>query len=318
MKTYIEYDVANESGKGRFLNRLTQQWDKTGVKWSAKQDGCSARLAVTRFRTESKLPTAIRIDGSHNEIIIPKGADKQRLLKSMKWKNEHCASCINRSEAVIWQSEFCKRMGHAIWKIKPSREYVIFNGDDPANWLPRNPQKRIVLSAHWKNRPHKRLREMAEIANKYTAEHPEVMFDVLGDVIGEAVHGPNIIYHGRVGLDVMKKVYSEAAAMLNICYADWCPNAVVEALVAGMPVICTANHGVSEIVGRSGIVVDIDEPIPKDHFTRAMNKAIRDTKPVYDALDKILYGGAVFPPAEHLHISRVAEQYAGVFRDISK
>ena len=316
MKIYVEYDVTNQSGKGQFLNRLTKQWDKTGVKWSSEQAGCSARLAVTRHRTESKLPTAIRIDGSHNEITIPNGADKKRLIKSMEWKNAHTAKNINTDAATIWQSEFCKRMGHAIWGVKPKSEYVIFNGADPADYLPRTPKKEVVLSAHWKRRPHKRLKEMYDIAVAYTAQHPDVVFHVYGNVLDAFPAHENILFHGRVGPDKLKEAFSTAGCMLNICYADWCPNAVVEALVAGVPVICTANQGVSEIVKDSGIIVDIDEPIPQKHFVRAMNKPIRDIKPVYEALDKILYGGATFPPAEHLYIETVAKQYEGVFHDI--
>jgi len=316
MRIFIEYDLKNESGKGRFIQRLTKQWDEMGVKYSDNPKGCDARLAITRYRTKSNLPTAIRIDGAHNEIHAIKGKDRKKLEKSMLWKNKHTADCVKRSDAVIWQSDFCRRMGHVVFGKNPKREYVIFNGDDPANYLPRKPEKIVVLSAHWKARPHKRLKEMLEVADSYTKIHPDVMFHVLGDIHEEIGHGKNVVMHGMVGLDEMKEMFSRSACMLNICYADWCPNAVVEALVAGVPVICTANHGVSEIVRECGIIVDIDEPIPRKHFKRAMNMPIRDIQPVYTALDRMLIMGEAFPPAEHLYIEKIAKQYAGVFNAI--
>jgi glycosyltransferase involved in cell wall biosynthesis len=107
----------------------------------------------------------------------------------------------------------------------------------------------------------------------------------------------------------MKEIFATAGCMLNICYADWCPNAVVEALVAGIPVICTKGHGVSEIVKDSGIIVDIDHTIDKKHFFRATNKPIKNIQPVYDALDKVLFTDLTFPKPEHLYIQNVARQY---------
>ena len=318
MKIFIEYSLSDDSGKGKFIQRLTKQWDKTGIKYSDKPAGCDCRLTLTRYRTKSKLPTVIRIDGAHNEIQSLKGKDKNRLRNSMKWKNELTAKSINKSKAVIWQSDFCRRMGHAVFKVKPKREYVIFNGDDPTDYLPWTPGKNVIMSAHWKNRPHKRLKEMLEVAENFTKKHPDVIFHVLGGVEIKYEQNHNIQFHGRLTQEQMKKVFATATCMLNICYADWCPNAVVEALVAGMPVICTANQGVSEIVKDSGIIVDIDDPIPSKHFKRAMNKPIRDIQPVYKALEILFNPDTTvkFVKPEHLYIEKVAKQYAEVFREI--
>ena len=313
MKIFIEYDPQNLSGKGKFLGRLVKQWEKMGIKYSDKQEGCDARLSLTRFRTKSKLPTVIRIDGSHNEINPIGARDKKRLLNSLKWKNKKTADSINKSKAVIWQSDFSRKMGHSFLKIKPKNEYVIFNGDDPNNYLERKPENIVVMSANWKNRKHKRLKEMLEIAGNVK----ELSFHVLGPFDGNYNIPDNVVTHGLVDQNKIREILSKSLLMLNICYSDWCPNAVVEALVAGVPVICTANHGVSEIVKNSGIVVDIDEPISKKHFMRAINKPIKNIQPVYDAIKEIMNGKTFEKPC-HLYIDKIAEKYANVFRQILK
>ena len=316
MKIFIEYDLKNQSGKGFFIQRLTAQWDKMGIKYSDKENGCDARLAVTRFRTKSKLPTLLRIDGSYNEIPSGNVKDKKRLINSMNWKNKKMRENIKKSAGVIWQSEFCRKMGIAMLKIKPRKEFVIFNGASPGEFFPHNPGPNVVMSAHWKNRTHKRLKEMLQIAEAYSADHPDIFFHVLGDYQGKFKKHKNIKFYGRVNQEKMKEVFSISSCMLNICYADWCPNAVVEALVAGVPVICTANHGVSEIVKDTGVIVDIDDPIPTKHFRMAENKPIKSLLPVYKALDKVMIEKVNFPRAEHLYIESVAKQYADAFRSI--
>ena len=320
MKIYIEYDLANESGKGKFLARLTKEWSRTGeVKYSSKPNGCDARLCLTRFRTKSKLPTVLRIDGAHNEAA--KGKKKRRVEASLRWKNKETGNSIKGSKAVIYQSDYCRKMGHAIFGAKAKREYVIFNGADPAEFKQREVgTKNVIMMAYWKNRPHKRLAEMVAVARQYTEIDPEARFYVLGETECPPIAPKNLTYCGHLNRDQIAEHLSKAACMLNISYADWCPNAVVEALVAGVPVICTKGHGVSEIVNQSGIVLDIDDipPANPKNFKRATNPQIKDFAPVYGAIKEILEGGKVFPVPEHLHISRIAKQYAEVFRAVVK
>ena len=320
MKVYIEYDLANTSGKGKFLSRLTREWDKIGIKYSDNQKGCDVRLAITRYRTKSKLPTAIRIDGAHAMMPINEinGSKRKKVAESTKWKNKHTTECINKAKVVIWQSEFCKKAGHSFWKIKPKKEYVIFNGASKDEFLPRAPEKRIVMSAYWKKRPHKRLNEMLEIALDYVESHTDVYFDVLGDIEIAVPSHKNIVYHGYTNHKGMAQVFAKAAGMLNLCYSDWCPNAVVEALVAGVPVICTANHGASEIVGDSGIVLDVGDDVINNRMPTQAQIPIKNKEPIYNALDTVLKGKSTFSEPEHLDISKIALKYAGVLSAIKE
>lgn len=318
MKIFIEYDTKNQSGKGKFLGRLTRQWDKTGVAWSENPKGCNVRLAITRFRTKSSLPTVIRIDGSHHDtnekLVRYSDLSKKEIYKKMRWKNRMTAGNIRKSWAVIWQSDFCRAVGERVFEVKGKRGYVIFNGADPADYGQRTKNKNIVMSARWKDRPHKRLHEMVKICGRYIESHPEVRATVLGDVWGNRASYPGVEYLGHCDEEKMKNIFMNSAVMLNLAYFDWCPNAVVEALVSGLPVICSAGTGVAEIVGRSGVVLKLDDPV-KWTVKRAQVPPVFDENPVYAALDKVLYGQEDFAKPEHLYIETIAEKYYAVLKE---
>jgi glycosyltransferase involved in cell wall biosynthesis len=319
MRVYIEYDLDNESGKGKFVQRMCREWQKMGVEYSDQPEGCTVRLAITRYRTKCKLPTALRIDGSHHEFNLESAKYKlptKEILKKLKWKNGLMADNIKASDAVIWQSHFCRSQGRKVFKVKPKIDYVVFNGADPADYRHEPKKDKIVfMSAKWLYRPHKRLKEMLEIAAEYWNLHNEVRFIVAGN--NEEKSGcPGVLMVGHVAEDVLRSLISSASCMLNLAYYDWCPNAVVEALVGGMPVICANGTGVAEIVKDSGIVLNLDKP-DHDVMRRGVPPPF-DYAPVYNALDRILYHGAVFPPAEHLYIDRIARDYADILRSISK
>ncbi len=43
---------------------------------------------------------------------------------------------------------------------------------------------------------------------------------------------------------------------MHVKVGDWCPNAVLEAMGCGLPVVCPAFGGTKELVGEAGISVD--------------------------------------------------------------
>jgi len=314
MKVYIEYDLKNQSGKGKFIQRLTREWDKTGVKYSDHPDGCTVRLAITRFRTKSKLPTVLRIDGSHNEFNLEYAKyklSKKEAKKKLAWKNRMVAENIKKSKAVIWQSEFCKREGRKTFGVKPRKDYVVFNGADPADYGARSGgSRKVLMMAKWAYRPHKRLKEMVAIAREYkTAE-----FHIYGTNDFGDIGVPWIINHGQTEESDLRKALPTFDCMLNLAYYDWCPNAVVEALVAGVPVICANGTGVEEIVKDSGICVNIDTE-PHD-IVRRIHPPPFDPAPVCKALDEVMAPGKVFPPASHLYIADIAKKYAEIMEAV--
>jgi len=318
MKIFIEYDFTNESGKGKFIQRLCREWDRTGVKYSDSPEGCDIRLCITRDRTKWKGKTVLRIDGAHQPLACGKDYKSKRIMASLKWKNKLTASRIKKADAVIYQTEFCKKMGRKVFKAKNKNEHIIFNGAHPDefNWNGEK-EKLVIASAMWVGRPHKRLKEMIEIANNYCEIHDDVKFCFAGECEGEFKTHENVFLPGHMNIPDLDSTIAKSACMLNLAYYDWCPNAVVEGLIGGLPVICSNGTGIEEIVRDSGIILKLDS-----HDSKTLKRAAKPPKieydPVYKALDRILYDNEKFEFPEHLHIKTVAKQYEEVFRGIVK
>lgn len=299
MRIYCDYNLNAESGKTKFLNRLQKEWDRTGVSWSYDPDGCDVRLCVSRPRTNIDMPSVVRIDGN---------------LTTHKHEISHA---VRNFDLVIWQSEFCRKMGRQIFGI-PKKECVVFNGASPDEFDARRPDGvSIVMSAKWKTRENKRLKRMLDLAVEYLGLHSELRFRVLGNIVVNVPRHPRIKYYGEVSNSKVKEIYSKSSCMLNLAWYDWCPNAVVEALVAGLPVICSGGTGVGEVVGDSGIVLDLDAPIERAEQLEEHPPKINYQK-VFDALDRVMYGKEKFPKAEHLNIQKIAIEYKEALNGVTK
>ena len=160
MKLFIQYPKDNQTGKGRFFQRIVPHLEALGVKCFYENDKCDITIAPIRFREKTKgIPRVLRVDGIH-------------LFGAKRGRNEIIEHDLRKADAVIWQSEFSRRMATGIFGFTPKTEAVIFNGANP---IPRRPEKsemlRIIMSAKWISdgelRPHKRLKEMLEMVREY-------------------------------------------------------------------------------------------------------------------------------------------------------
>lgn len=254
MRIYSEYQP-NESGKGKFLGRLFPELEKLGAKIQFHPEKCDVRLALTRIRTKVKgVPTVLRLDGIH---LVDN--------KKNRWNNERVKKSIKKADAVIYQSQFSKRMIEPILKVKPKAAYVIHNGASPAEF-PVFEDKRwdVCMVARWANRKHKRLREMLEVAKL----RPDLKFIVCGEIDHPVPQLPNVEYTKKVIGEAVNSIVSYSRCMLNLASFDWCPNAVVESIVAGTPVIGYSGTGVGELIGKRGGV----QLVPSEPLTPKMMK----------------------------------------------
>ena len=260
MKLYIEYDLSNKSGKGKFLSRLVPELEKLDVYMTPNWDSADVALGLTYWRKPfSGIPKVLRMDGIHLE----KG-------KRAKYRNKLSSDAINESYAVIWQSNFCKRMGHKYLNIElPTKEYVIFNGDNPDNYKKKESLgKGILLCAKWCRgdgtlRKHKRLKETLKAVCKYANKRNEVVY-VVGKVDRHRYYGNNPTYCGHLDDKNLAMMYRSCRVMVYMPKYDWCPNTVVEALCSGLPVLTNEGHGVSEIVPKMFLCEDINNLVKLD------------------------------------------------------
>lgn len=143
-------------------------------------------------------------------------------------------------------------------------------GDGAAPQSENGGEKPLFLAfAKW--RPHKRLREV--ILAYLSARIPGSELVVAGDLTNSGLTAeelkryffrPNhthIKHLGHLNQTELAGLLARAAASIHLCWFDACPNSVVEAICAGVPVITNNVGGTWEIVLPSGgYVLPLDQP----------------------------------------------------------
>jgi glycosyltransferase involved in cell wall biosynthesis len=177
--------------------------------------------------------------------------------------------------------------------------------------------KYYIAVSKW--RPHKRLTDIIE--SFLLADIPETFLYVLGDTTKSGAYlskyetHPRIIFLGNIkSREDLFNYYHHAIASIHLCWFDACPNTVVEAVVAGCPVITNNTGGTHEIVKPSGgIVLDIDKPYnysPIDLY----NPPAVDRRLIADAMEEV-YVRRPRIIADHVSITNIAEQYKTFFQE---
>ena len=314
MKVFLQYRP-DETGKGKFTQRLIPELEKVGVKMSTRPKGCDITLSYTIFREESgNLPKVLRIDGMR---LIRDKYDGPR--------NKAMRRDIDAADAVIWQSKFYKTMIGGINGSVGRLPYVIFNGADPRDYDDVAPvetpyRRNIIMSCKWddqKNKPrrHKRFKESAKIARDYTAGDPDCCVWIIGNNDERPYENAQVRYVGWCDEEKLKHYLRMRCLYVYIPWFDWCPNAVVEAMASGCYVICSNNGGHAEMVQGYGRVVDIDRKIKPALITDlAVPEFSRDLviAEIHHYFDDNPYHA--MNPA--VHIAETAKQYKQVFEDV--
>lgn len=268
MKVFLQYQP-NETGKGKFLSRLIPELAALGVECQYERKGADVTLSLTRFRKDSgDMPKVLRVDGIH-------------LVRSKEalWRNKLVSESVKMADVVIWQSEFCRRVGGGILKQHPRRNYVIHNAAPQPDvyfqlegytCLHGSAQKVVALAAKWdyadgKPRAHKRLHAQAEFADWYAKFNPGVEFRIYGKTRDRPCEGPQVRYLGHLADEELQKHLCAADMFLYLPYYDWMPNSVVEAMACGLPVIASNNGGHAEV---ADVVVRTDVELPAEMMAK--------------------------------------------------
>jgi glycosyltransferase involved in cell wall biosynthesis len=174
--------------------------------------------------------------------------------------NEQIRNSIKRSNFIIYQSNFSKKMCEHILKIKKPCE-VIYNGIDLDYINKIEPNKTIepgsfvACSNTWRNtkRPLSMLKGFLK-AN--TGRH----FYIIGDIKNEIkIKNNNIHYLGLCNSIDIISIMKACQYQIHLCHIDSCPNAVVEGLACGLNVLCTNLGGTPELVKENGVILNVDK-----------------------------------------------------------
>ena len=222
---------------------------------------------IALFKVNSKSlynrPFVLRVDGIY--------FDTKNTVGNTEKLNAGIFSSIDKSDGVIFISEFSKKMVEKFHRkiLKPN--VVIHNTVDTSIFTPDGPNFRselnfskdvrvIITSAHW--RRHKRLKETVMLFNKIRrASKCAWKLLVLGGNPDYVVEDKDVIYVGEVNPDELPSWYRTADLYVHLAWIEPCGNTQIEAMACGLPIVCTNNGGIGETIikANGGIVSNADE-----------------------------------------------------------
>lgn len=172
----------------------------------------------------------------------------------------------NQVDSVIFQSKFCLDVWNKVFgSYKPS--YIVLNGADEKIFsrdgekLNFGFKKFMVTAARW--RRWKNLEQVIEVFN--ALDDHELGLVVIGEDAQIPKH-PRIIATGRLYHKEMAKIFRTADLFIYLPWFEWCPKVVAQAILTGLPVVCSYNGGTKELVLDCGITVRGEKDDELEYF----------------------------------------------------
>ena len=261
---FTTMDPDQSGGKSLFCYRLGRCMQDQGM------------MEVTDDRTR-------RVDFSLNVIQIHNPNARKKILrldgvwhdtgKDYKAKNVGMQRALRNCDAVVYQSQFAKRMADTFLGKPDVPTAVIPNGTNLNLYPEAIPFQHDgpVFLAVSKWRPHKRLEDTIEAF--LLAAIPNALLVIAGDLSKSGVsenrmrqyhRNPSLRFVGHVPQYALANLMKAAYASIHLCWFDACPNSVVEALSFGVPVITNNVGGTRELVELatfdSRLICEVDQP----------------------------------------------------------
>ena len=245
-------NLNSSSGPNTFGGRLANQLTSDGHKIISEDMSHNSDAFLVFIEPRTEPPKNVRMIQRLDGIWF-KPEQFETHNKLIKWT-------YDRSDYIIWQSEFDKKMTSIHWGERTGS--VIRNG---INVKKRNVsqqslieirkkyEKVFVCSASWHRQ--KRLSENIELFNLLRQKYESACLIIMGGNPDVSVQDPDIFYTGNIPHEICLEVYSMSDWMIHLAWLDHCPNVVVEALSQNTPVICSESGGTSELVGDRGLVI---------------------------------------------------------------
>ena len=300
MKVGFDRKVNKEgkSGKDKFLIRLAAAMKNLGVEIDNKKPDVYLRLSGSEPNKKAKV-NVLRLDG------LWFNTDQK-----YKNKNKGIKNAIKKSDALIYQGVFCRDAYRKFLGVKKDEYKIISNGADPNEFYERKPENFFLASCRW--RPHKRLKDITK--SFLSALKKGLDSDLI--VAGEAnykVEHERIKYVGWQDINQLKKLLSKAIASIHLTWLDWCPNAMVEAIVSGCPIIYSNSGGHTELATDNGI--GIKDKAWGFKACKLYSPPKIDRKEIANALIEIK-NNPIKANGDYLHIKNIANKYIDYFEEL--
>jgi len=305
MKVCINLLQENKNtGPVIFAKRLATELEKQKVKIVDRSQKHDILLAIIRdFDIEDSRRKGVKIVQRLDGVYHYLEQDYQRMNRSIR-------DTFEQTDSVIYQSRFSKRSVKSFFGEGKGLDFVIPNGVDPKEFpkSKTNGAKKIFLtSSKWRSM--KRLEDT--IRGFLYSKIPHTELWILGEVDKEH-KDLRIRYFGEIPSRKASGFYNNVDFLIHLAYDDNCPNSVVEALVSGLPVICTSNGGTKELVKNSGEVIQEGRYKFEPFYSWDIPKV--DKRSVKKHLERCIQNQGTYEfPREDLFISNCAKKYIEAF-----
>jgi len=286
-----------KSGKEKFLLQLSVAMELLGAKIDNNKPDIYLRLTGQKRNDSSKL-NILRLNGLWINKIQP-----------YKKRNKKIVDSISCSDAIIYQGKFCKDSHRKFLKIRNKPNCIIHNGADPDKFKKRNVENFFLANCKW--RPHKRLKDIVQSFIIACDMGLDSKLIVTGDPDFKIKHN-KIEYIGWQNHNILSKLLSHAIASIHLSYLDWCPNSMIESIVAGCPLIYSNSGGHKEIALEMGIPIN-DKGWDFKKAIYLYNPPKIDRVEVAKAMLKMKSNRYTMGDKNKFYISNIAKKYIDFF-----
>ena len=248
------------------------------------------------------------------------------------WNNNPIVKSVKNAKHVIFQSKFAYKLCNRVLRLE-SRNLIkngydiIYNGIDQ-NYIDsieaadNIEHGSLVACARWDS--NKRIKSMLK---GFVRSGIKRHFYVIGNY-GNEDRKKNLDnlrkkydskYIHILGEKTNKEVISIMKAcdyQIHLSFIDICPNIVIEGMACGLNVLCTNLGGTPEIVGKNGVILNVDKFWDTKYLKRGVDSVdnIKDTV-IAKGIHKLLKINSK-PNVSRFNIDKVASKYAKIIRSI--
>ena len=289
------------TGKEKFLIRLSNAMKDLGVTITNKKPDIYLRMA-DKDRHSKATVNVLRLDGLWFNTDQSYYNRNKKILKAIK-----------KSDALVYQGQFCKDAYRRFLGVKKKEYSIITNGADPNDFYVRDRKNFFIANCRW--RPHKRLKDTIKsflLANEKGLD-ADLIITGKPDYVKKHAR---IKYVGWQNSFQLKTLLSNAIASLHLTWLDWCPNAMIEAIVACCPVIYTNSGGHNEI--GEGFGISITDTQWKFKACKLYEPPKIDRSVVAGSMIKMQSEQVLIEDNQKFHIDNIAKLYLEYFKCLLK